>query len=184
MAEDLHLAHLSISDREDLKEVDHDRDAAFPAAAALADGSQDPIPWRLDELKRLRGEVDPRPSILLAELMEFRGASKILWRVGVRLLVTPVGLDLRIEDFRKNFPGEFTAHERVEVVESRAHDLDVLLRHRPRSISPSTAAFHAKQRRFSSNAIRAVTPAAGGFEAHAWPMAVSTTCPAQNLRTR
>ena len=28
------------------------------------------------------------------------------------------------------------------------------------------------------------TPAAGGFEAHAWPMAVSTTCPAQNRRTR
>jgi hypothetical protein len=135
MAEELDLAHLSISDREDLKEVDHDRDAAFPAAAALADGSQDPIPWRLDELKRLRGEVDPGPSILLAELKEFRGAPKILWRVRVRLLVTPVGLDLRIENFRKSFPGEFTAHERVEVVESRAHDLDVLLRHRPRSIS-------------------------------------------------
>ena len=30
MAEELDLAHLPVSDREDLKEVDHYRDAAFP----------------------------------------------------------------------------------------------------------------------------------------------------------
>jgi hypothetical protein len=108
MAEELDPAHFSISDREDLKEVDHDRDAAFPASATLADGSQDTIPWGLDESKRLRGEVDPRPSILLAELNDLRGAPEGLWRVRVRLLVTPVGLDLRIENFPQGLP--WTVH--------------------------------------------------------------------------
>jgi hypothetical protein len=32
MAEELHLAQLSISDREEFKEVEHDRDAAFPTS--------------------------------------------------------------------------------------------------------------------------------------------------------
>jgi hypothetical protein len=36
MAEELRLAHLFISDREDLKEVDRDWDAALPASASLA----------------------------------------------------------------------------------------------------------------------------------------------------
>jgi hypothetical protein len=136
MAEDLHLPHVSISDSVDLKVVDHDRDAAFPASATLAEGRQDAIIRRLDELVHLCGEVDPRPSILLPELNELRSALKMLWRVGVRLLVMPAVLDLRIEQLREGFAGQFTAQECVPSVKGATHDLDVLLRHRPRSISP------------------------------------------------
>lgn len=70
MTEELDLADLSISDRPELKEVDDDRDAALPPSATLADGSQDPIARRLDELKRLGGQVDPRQPEELAISIE------------------------------------------------------------------------------------------------------------------
>jgi hypothetical protein len=78
MAEVLDLAHLPISDREDLKEVDHDRDAAFPAPATLADENQDAIVRHLDELKWLVGQFVPGAPVVLRELDELREAPNML----------------------------------------------------------------------------------------------------------
>jgi hypothetical protein len=47
MPEVLDLAHISISDRAQLEEVDDDRDAALSASATLANESQDRTAWRL-----------------------------------------------------------------------------------------------------------------------------------------
>jgi hypothetical protein len=60
---------------------------------------------------------------------------KVLWGVGIRLLVMAVDLDLRIMKLREGFPGQLAAHESVESVAQLAHDLDVLLRHRLRAFS-------------------------------------------------
>ena len=100
MAEVLHLAHFSISDRQDLKEVDDDRDAAFPPLAALANQSQNATARRLDELKLLLRQVGPPVSILLRERDELWGAPKMLWGIGVRSLAMPVQLDPGVERFR------------------------------------------------------------------------------------
>ena len=54
----------------------------------------------------------------------------MLWRVGVRLLVAPVKLDLGIQWLRVGSAGQFNAHERVETIKEVAHHLHVLLRHR------------------------------------------------------
>jgi hypothetical protein len=54
-------------------------------------------------------------------------------------------LKLRIGVLCNRLSAQIAPHEGVEGVEGPTHDLDVLLRHRPRSISPKSAAFHAKQ---------------------------------------
>jgi len=130
MAEELDLAHLPVSDREDLKEVDHYRDAAFPPSATLANYAQDAPTRRLDELKRLLREVNPPVPKLLVERDDLWDTPKMLRGVGVRLLVMPVQLDLRVESFRIGVPGQFTPHECVEAVDKLAGDLDALRRHR------------------------------------------------------
>ena len=58
-----------------------DRDAALSTSAAKAGGNQDAIIRRLDELNRLRGQVDPLASKLVQEPNHLRGAAKILWGV-------------------------------------------------------------------------------------------------------
>src|SRR5215207_821726 len=72
MAEEVNPAHLSISDRAELKGVGFDRDATLPTSAAKADGNQDPIIRRLDELKRLHSQVDPLASKLVQEPNDLR----------------------------------------------------------------------------------------------------------------
>ena len=129
MAEVLDLANLSVLDCPDPEEVDGDRDATFPPSAALANETQDSEARCLAELKRLAVQVGPPVPILLTERDELCDTPKMLWGVGVRLLVTPMELDLGIEGFRKSFAGQFTAHECVPSVKALAHDLDVLLRH-------------------------------------------------------
>jgi hypothetical protein len=54
MADVLQLAHPSTSDRDDLEEVDDERDAALPPSATLANQGHDATIWSLDELQRLR----------------------------------------------------------------------------------------------------------------------------------
>src|SRR4051794_41734834 len=83
MAEVLDLAQLPMSDREELQEVDHDRDAALPATATLADGHQDAIVRHLDELEWLVGQGVPGAPVLLRELDELRDAPKGLRGVWV-----------------------------------------------------------------------------------------------------
>jgi hypothetical protein len=97
MAEELGLAQSSISDREELKEVDHDREAALPASTGLADGGDDAIARRLDELKRLEGQIDPGASHLLDERHPLRDAPKMRWLVGPLLPERPDLLELGIE---------------------------------------------------------------------------------------
>jgi hypothetical protein len=137
MAEKLQIVHFSFPDRPDKEEVERNRDAAFPPSATLANQSQDTIPGRLDELKWLHGQADPRGPELLQRLDEFCDAPKMLWNVRDRLLVVPVPLDLRIVNLGSGVPERpvFAPTERVKSVESVANDLDVLLRHRPRSIA-------------------------------------------------
>src|SRR5512132_3981937 len=54
----------------------------------------------------------------------------MLWGVRVRSLVMPAPLEPWIEKFRSGFAGHFPSHDCVEGVETLAHDLHVLLRHR------------------------------------------------------
>src|SRR3954462_612324 len=131
MAEVLDLAQLPMSDREELHEVDHDRDAALPATATLADGHQDAIVRHLDELEWLVGQVVPGAPVLLRELDELRDAPKVLRGVGVGPLVMPMHLHLRIEKFRQGFAGQLISHERVNRAAEPPHQLlHLLLRHR------------------------------------------------------
>ena len=110
--------------------MDFDRDAAFVASATLTRENQDAIVRCLDQLECLLGQLVPGASVLLRELNDLRDDPKMLRGVGVRPLIVPVRLDLRIERLRKGVPVA-----PVERVDGGADDLDVLLRHRPLSIA-------------------------------------------------
>ncbi len=62
----------------------------------------------------------------------------MLWGVRVRSLIVPVPFDLRIESFRKGSARQLAPHECVVYLDRVAHDLDVLLGHRPSSIPLET----------------------------------------------
>ena len=129
MAEILDLAHLPISDRAQLEEVDDDRDATLSASATLANESQDLTARCLDQLKRLLDEVDPPIAILLRECDALWESLEMLWEVRVRLPVPPEQLDLRIKSVRIGCAGQLTAHERIEGVSPQSDRVQVL-RHR------------------------------------------------------
>jgi hypothetical protein len=105
------------------------------APAALADHRENTLVWRIEERELLLGEVGPGTRYCSANSMSFWEAPKVLRGVGVGLLVMPVDLDLRIMKLCEGLTGQLAAHEGVESVAKLAGDLDVLLRHRPRSIS-------------------------------------------------
>jgi hypothetical protein len=93
---------------QELKEVDDDRDAALPPSGALASEYKDPVAGRVDDLKRLPDNVGPPAPVLLPERDQLWEAPEMLGYVGVRLPVTPMELDLRVDEFRNGFTGQFT----------------------------------------------------------------------------
>jgi hypothetical protein len=97
-----------------------------PPSATLTDQGQDTIAGRLDELKRLNGQVDPGAPEVLQRLDHRFGAPKMRMDIRDRLLIVPVPLDLRIEKRRDGLPerSQFAPTEGVEGVEGVAHDLD------------------------------------------------------------
>jgi hypothetical protein len=70
----------------------------------LTDQGQDTIAGRLDELKRLNGQVDPGAPEVLQRLDHRFGAPKMRMDIRDRLLIVPVPLDLRIEKRRDGLP--------------------------------------------------------------------------------
>src|SRR5512143_737248 len=140
------MAHFSISDSPDIEEVGFEWGTALPASELLADRSYDATVRRLDELERLQASQPVSP--LLRVRNQRFGPPKIPWELS-RPFLMPVHLDMRIENFRSGFAGQLGPHECIECVDLTADDLDVLLRHCPRSISRrgEDAALHVERRR-------------------------------------
>jgi hypothetical protein len=126
MPEILDLAHLPIPDRAQLEEMNGDRDAALSASTTLANESHGATVRHLDQFDQLLDEVDPPIPILLGERDDLCEPPKMLWKVRVRLPVSPDHLDLRIKAFRNGFAGQLTAMERIEVVDGLSDRVRVL----------------------------------------------------------
>jgi hypothetical protein len=81
----------------------------------------------------------------LPEINERVWTPQILWKVRHRSLVVPAEFEVRIAKIRDLFPTHLATHVGIEDVEGLADEFNVLLRHRPLSISPRAITFHAKR---------------------------------------
>ena len=117
MAKELQLAHSSVPERDDVKQLDFDWHAALSVSPALPDLGEDAIVRCLDELKRLPDNIDQRA---LNSLDEREGQRDCLSRM-IRFRPVPLGrpvvLELRIDECSEGFLGRFAPHECIECVE-------------------------------------------------------------------
>lgn len=130
MAEELQLAHSSIPERDDEKQLDFEWRTAISVSPALPDFGEDAIARCLDQLKRFPDNIDQRALNSPDECEGQRDASSRVIRFRPLPLGRPVVLELGIDERSKGFLGPFATHKRIECVETLAHDLDVLLRQR------------------------------------------------------
>src|SRR4249919_2821604 len=130
MTEELHLPHLSVPDRPDVKGVDLDRDAALSPSANLADQSQDATIWRFDEFKGHHGQIVPGAPQVLPETKKLKRTPETLGKVRHGPLVVPVELELWIAKFQDRLSAHFAPHEPVEGLNGLTDKRQVLLRHR------------------------------------------------------
>ena len=112
--------------------MDRDWDAASLALGGEPSQDHQATIRRLDEFERLYASLAPRIGEFL-EAVDDRGRAAAVQR-HIRKMSrrVKVQLGLRRPEFRRRIPVALT-----ERVERLAHDLHVLLRHRPRSISRS-----------------------------------------------